>query len=326
MVISMKAVILLSFTLLYTMYSRASDNLCSPRAMTMVNVNSLLSSHSIQQSFVRTLAQCVHRCLSNILRCTTVAYYKETGSCEMYGVFLDHQVEKILFPSNVKLYGAVISRDCTEVKQMLSKQSGVYDIKPCPTCSIYKVYCDMNSEDNGWTVLQRRRDNSVDFYRIWEEYADGFGDVCNEFWIGNNFIHTLTSSAVYELRIDLIDYEDNHYNATYDSFRIESKSDMYRLRVGNYTASQSNIDDSLKSQNNACFSTRDMDNDNKGGGYNCATVYSGAWWFVECFESHLNGRFSPTVPNQSGNEGIVWRNGENFLQSRFSEMKIQRIG
>ncbi|CAA9995577.1 unnamed protein product, partial [Nesidiocoris tenuis] len=30
--------------------------------------------------------------------------------------------------------------------------------------------------DDGWTVVQKRKDGSVQFNRAWEEYANGFGD------------------------------------------------------------------------------------------------------------------------------------------------------
>ena len=70
------------------------------------------------------------------------------------------------------------------------KSSGVYTIGNfCGVkCSNTRVYCDTTSGGGGWTVIQRRRDGSIDFKnRDWVEYEDGFGNLNDEFWLGLRF-------------------------------------------------------------------------------------------------------------------------------------------
>ena len=67
-------------------------------------------------------------------------------------------------------------------------------------------------------MFQRRRDGSVDFYRGWAEYENGFGNVTGEHWLGLKKISCLTSAGVTKLRIDLIDFEGYSKYACYDRF------------------------------------------------------------------------------------------------------------
>ena len=81
----------------------------------------------------------------------------------------------------------------------------------------------------GWTVFQRRIDGSVDFYRKWTDYKNGFGDLKGEFWLGLDKIHRLSSSEQNVLRVDLETFENETAYAVYESFSVGNEDNGYRL-------------------------------------------------------------------------------------------------
>ena len=56
-----------------------------------------------------------------------------------------------------------------------------------------------------WVVIMQRFDGSLNFNRNWIDYRNGFGELGGqrEFWLGNELISLLTSTAVYTLRIEV---------------------------------------------------------------------------------------------------------------------------
>ena len=111
--------------------------------------------------------------------------------------------------------------------------SGIYEINPDGKGS-FKVFCDMTTSGGGWTVFQRRLDGSVDFYRGWQDYKQGFGNLSGEYWLGLDKIHRMTNILQNELRIDMEDTSGNTRYAHYDLFTISNENKKYQLNIGVY--------------------------------------------------------------------------------------------
>ena len=84
-------------------------------------------------------------------------------------------------------------------------------------------------------MIRRREDGSVDFYRTWTEYENGFGNTNSEHWLGNQKIHRITAQAAYELRVDMADFQGNTSYANYGKFRVGDSATKYKLLVGAYS-------------------------------------------------------------------------------------------
>ena len=113
------------------------------------------------------------------------------------------------------------------------RTSGVYTIDP-DNAGAFDVYCDQKTAGGGWTVFQKRLDGSVDFYRGWDDYKRGFGNLNGEFWLGLEKIHRLTKEQS-RLRVDLEDFENQTAYAEYDSFGVGDERSKYKLgRLGQY--------------------------------------------------------------------------------------------
>uniref|UniRef100_A0A8C2R1J6 Fibrinogen C-terminal domain-containing protein n=1 Tax=Capra hircus TaxID=9925 RepID=A0A8C2R1J6_CAPHI len=61
-------------------------------------------------------------------------------------------------------------RDCADVYQAGFNKSGIYTIYINNMPEPKKVFCNMDLNGGGWTVIQHREDGSLDFQRGWKEY------------------------------------------------------------------------------------------------------------------------------------------------------------
>ena len=125
---------------------------------------------------------------------------------DICGPCLCRDDEKLLTKFYCNCQNLQAKRDCLEHKQVGVNVNGVYKIHQ-NILKIILVYCDQITDGGGWTVFQQRIDGSVNFFRDWENYKQGFGSLKNEFWLGNQNLFTLTLQGLYprgnELRIDM---------------------------------------------------------------------------------------------------------------------------
>ncbi|XP_062616063.1 uncharacterized protein LOC134277769 [Saccostrea cucullata] len=211
------------------------------------------------------------------------------------------------------------SRDCSAILKSTPHTkgtNGVYVIYPdLKTKKL--VYCDMTTEGGGWTVIQRRLDGSVDFYRSWKSYKEGFGNAEGEYWLGNEVIHSLTTKTKQELRVDLQNFSNKKAFAKYSTFSLGSESQKYKLTVGGYSGTAG---DSLRYHNGRGFSTKDQDNDLYGK--SCAVVHKAAWWFHSCEYSDLNGPYHKSAVKSWAS--VVWYYfGNDNRSMKFARMMIR---
>ena len=204
--------------------------------------------------------------------------------------------------------------DCSDLFKSGRTQSGVYSVNPDGRGS-FNVYCDMRTDGGGWTVFQRRQDGSVDFYRGWNDYKSGFGQLTAEFWLGNDKIHRLTAARPSSLRVELEDWNGGIAYAKYGKFNIGDEQAKYRLEVGSYSGTAGN---SLAYHNTMNFSTKDRDNDKWRS--NCAASCSGAWWYNVCYYSSLNGKYLREKRDQ---RGVTWEHFRGSLSLKLVEMKLR---
>ncbi|XP_050964122.1 microfibril-associated glycoprotein 4-like [Labeo rohita] len=217
--------------------------------------------------------------------------------------------------------------DCSDVYKSGQTVSGIYSIYPAGDFPVW-VYCQMISYGNdddkgGWTVIQRRMDGSVNFYRPWNQYKRGFGNVEGEYWLGLENMYELTRNRNYMLRVDLEDFEGRKGFALYSSFSVGPEADGYKLQVSGFR--DGGAGDSLTHHSGQKFSTFDKDQDSENR--NCAKLFLGAFWYNFCHQTNPNGVYLWGEDNTHYAIGVAWVTWKQkyAVSMKSISMKIKNI-
>ena len=197
---------------------------------------------------------------------------------------------------------SITINNCCDLRAFTT-YTGVYKLhRTIFTC--IDVYCDMNTTNGGWIVIQRNKLGSLmNFNRNWTDYEKGFGDLNTEFWYGLENIHFLTQKGQWEMRVDYQKIRKTWSYLHYNQFSVGSASEKYPLTVGGFTGVGTD-EFTRHPLNGMKFSTPDNDNDKNKG--NCAANYKSGWWYNDCCT--INTNYQPPIVNN----GVL-----------FSEMKIR---
>ena len=215
-----------------------------------------------------------------------------------------------------------------------SSRSGIYAIKdPCSGDKPFShaklaVYCDMETDSGGWTVIQRRNASMgwVNFTRNWADYEKGFGDLDGEFWIGLKNIYELTSQQNMALRMSVWNTNTGKLQWNYPFFAVFGPNSRYALSTSMSTGSGSGSyrPFGYEGSSNYYFTTYDR----YAGSSNCGFRRQSGWWYynAHCYSANLNGRHQPSglCGTDAVGERLVWRvasGGYNIYTN--SEMKIR---
>ena len=121
------------------------------------------------------------------------------------------------------------------------------------------------------------------------EYEDGFGKLTGEFWYGLKALHCPTGQGGWGMRMDVTLTNGTNIFLQYKQFQVASTNDKYKLTVGEFQWTTSDL---LSSLSGVYFTTKDRDNDRHIIS-NCAlwSIETGGWWYYSCGSMWPNSNF-----------------------------------
>ena len=197
------------------------------------------------------------------------------------------------------------------------------------------VYCDMETEGGGWTVIQRRNASLgyVNFSRNFRDYENGFGDLTGEFWIGLKNIYQLTNQQDMMLQIRVWNDTKTSVTWNYPYFRIyghgsypitEQVGPGYGDGEYGAFAYDYNISRGWYIRDFSTYDRQHYYNFNREV-MRCPYTDQAGWWYYTCDYANLNGRHQPTdLPGTRPlRQRLVWKTKTGYDIYTHSEMKIR---
>ncbi|CAL1269601.1 unnamed protein product [Larinioides sclopetarius] len=157
-------------------------------------------------------------------------------------------------------------------------------------------------------VIQRRGKYPYqqDFQRDWESYKNGFGNITQEFWLGNENIRLLCAYEC-KIRFDFQAKNGEKRFATYQRFQLFG---TYSIYITDYFG---NAGDSMKHHNYFEFSTKDRGNIEK------AKDFQGGWWYGDAVYANLNGMYQP---GKNTKQNVHWWEFREYDNLAKVEIKV----
>lgn len=161
-------------------------------------------------------------------------------------------------------------------------------------------------------------------------HSQGFGSIDGEHWLGNDFLHKVTTNTNNNNQMELT-ISGKRFNgeinfAKYIGFNVGDEASKYKLNVGQFVSGYHEplINDGNTNRqhaNDALFSTYDQDNDLLLDN-DCGRLFNSGFWFGDCFTLNTNGVYRSDGVSVSYGDGIIW---ETWTKSWFESLKETKM-
>ncbi|XP_033763040.1 angiopoietin-related protein 2-like [Pecten maximus] len=188
----------------------------------------------------------------------------------------------------------------------------------CAPINVYGKWAKCNVfNSRRWAIVQRRYKGEETFDKTWDEFKAGFGDLDGEYWIGNEALHRLTHERNQSALFVIEDWNGVEKFAQYDSFKVSSEADKFRMIVSGYSGTAG---DCMSYHSGMQFTTKDRDNDAHGGG-SCSVEYDGmGFWYRICVRCNINAKYFSDTGTEN-THALIW----HTFSEKFQPMKKSRL-